>query len=188
MLKKECDLLIRSFCDSDFHSCPLTRCSLSAYVVLLGKSHVSWKTKKQDTVSHSWTEAEYRAMAVALRELKWMKRLLADLGVDHSDPMELYCDSQAAIHIASNPVFHERTKHVESDCHSVRDVVQNKLIVTKHVRTTEQLADILTKALGKPSFDYLLSKLGVLDTNLKGSVRLLENSRSFQRIYLYKYK
>lgn len=57
--------------------------------------------------------------------------------------------------------FHEQTKHTESDCHSVRDAIQDRLIVTRHVRTTEQLADIMTKALGAPAFKYLLSKLGV---------------------------
>lgn len=114
-------------------------------------------------MSHSSTEAEYRAIAAALRELKWMKRLLGDMGVAHDEPMELFCDSKSALHIASNPVFHERTKHIESDCHSVRDAVQEHLIVTRHVRTTEQLADIMTKALGGPSFNYLSSKLGICD-------------------------
>lgn len=100
-------------------------------------------------------------MAAALRELKWLNRLLGDLGVEHTMPMELFCDSKSALYIAQNPVFHERTKHIEADCHSVRDAVQDRLIVTRHVRTTEQLADIMTKALGSSQFHYLLNKLGV---------------------------
>lgn len=161
MLRAVSDLRLRVFCDADWAACPKTRRSLSSFIVLLGNSPISWKTKKQDTVSHSSAEAEYRSMAVALRELKWLKRLLRDLGVEHSAPMEMFCDSKSALYIASNPVFHERTKHIEADCHSVRDAVQDKSIVTRHVRTTEQLVDIMTKALGAPAFQYLLSKLGV---------------------------
>ncbi|KAL0649621.1 hypothetical protein Bca4012_092312 [Brassica carinata] len=100
-------------------------------------------------------------MAAALRELKWLKRLLGDLGVTRKTPMDLFCDSKSALHIAANPVFHERTKHIEADCHSVRDAVEDRLIVTRHVRTTEQLADLMTKALGSAQFHFLLSKLGV---------------------------
>ncbi|XP_013594651.1 PREDICTED: uncharacterized mitochondrial protein AtMg00810-like [Brassica oleracea var. oleracea] len=166
MLRSDSDLKIRAYCDSDYNSCPLTKRSSSAYMVLLGNSPVAWKTKKQDTVSHSSAEAEYRAMSDALKELKWMKRLLEDLGVKHETQMELFCDSKAAIYIAANLVFHERTKHIEKDCHSVRDAVKDKLISTVHVQTNEQLADILTKALGASPFRCLLSKFGVCDLHV----------------------
>lgn len=74
-------IMLKAFCDSDRASCPLIIRSLSVYVVMLGRSLVSWKTKKQDTVSHSSAQAEYKAMAVTLRELKWLKTLLAYLRV-----------------------------------------------------------------------------------------------------------
>lgn len=86
MLKAVSDLRVRALCDVDWAACPLTRRSLYAFIVLLGDSPISWKTKKQDTVLHSSAEAEYRSMAATLRELKWLKRLLADMGVKHNDP------------------------------------------------------------------------------------------------------
>ena len=100
-------------------------------------------------------------MAYTLRELKWLRQLSKTLGFEHHHPMRLYCDSQAAIHIAANPVFHERTKHIGSDCHQVHDAVQEKLITIEHISTKEQVADLLTKALPRPQFDKLLSKFGV---------------------------
>ena len=130
---------------------------------MLGGSLVSWKTKKQQTVSRSSAEAEYRAMAMTYSELTWIISLLKTFGVRQQAPVQFFCDSQAAIHIANNPIFHERTKHIEADCHYVRDGVQAKIIATKCVRTTEQLADIFTKALGRQQFQYLLGKLSVLD-------------------------
>ncbi|KAL9411863.1 hypothetical protein AB3S75_045461 [Citrus x aurantiifolia] len=102
-------------------------------------------------------------MAFTYCELTWLKALLKSLGVSHSLPTRLYCDSQARLHIAVNPVFHERTKHIEIDCHYVRDQIHAGHIIASHVRTSEQLADIFTKPLGRHQFENILRKLGIRD-------------------------
>ncbi|CAH9071582.1 unnamed protein product [Cuscuta epithymum] len=163
LLSSSSTLTLTAWCDSDWASCPLTRRSLTGWLVFLGGSPVSWKTKKQHTVSRSSTEAEYRSMAAVTAELKWVKRLLLTFGIAHPQPISLHCDNRSALHIAHNPVFHERTKHIEVDCHYVRDALQEGLISAQHVSTTEQLADIFTKALGQRQFSHLLRKLGMFD-------------------------
>jgi hypothetical protein len=102
-------------------------------------------------------------MTGAYCELTWLKHLLENLGVSLQEPALLHCDNRAVLHIAANPVFHERTRHIEMDCHYIRDKIQDGSIVTRFVNSAYQLADVLTKALGKEAFIPMIRKLGVRD-------------------------
>lgn len=163
LLRSDDDFQVNVYCDADWATCALSRRSLSAYILFVGDFPISWRTKKQDIVSHSYAESEYRSMSEACKELVWITRLLIELGFSIKKPVRLYCDNQVALHIARNPVFHERTKHIEKDCHFVRDLLKAGLIATSYVRSSLQPADIMTKSLCRPQFESLLSKLGVLD-------------------------
>ncbi|GAA0186218.1 hypothetical protein LIER_33506 [Lithospermum erythrorhizon] len=102
-------------------------------------------------------------MASLTSKLKWLKDLLRSLGVIHTLPMNVKFDSYSTIYIAQNPVFHERTKHIEIDCHFLWDAVLDGTIQTSHVSTTEQIADLFTKSLGQKQFELLLRKLSIQD-------------------------
>lgn len=94
-------------------------------------------------------------------ELTWLTRLLADLSISPVMPVPILSDSQSVIHIARNPVFHERTKHVELDCHFVRQQFLSGMISLTFTPSKSQLADLFTKALSGPSLSSILGKLGV---------------------------
>nr|GEW47173.1 retrovirus-related Pol polyprotein from transposon TNT 1-94 [Tanacetum cinerariifolium] len=126
-----------------------------------GDSHISWKSKKQAVVARSSAEAEYRAMALTCCEVTWVVSLLKDLGLSDLRPVDLHWDNQATLHIASNPVFHARTKHIEVDCHFVRDQIKAGLIKPSYVNSKLQLADVFTKVVSVDQHKTLLSKLGV---------------------------
>ena len=99
-------------------------------------------------MSRSSTEAKYRAMASVTCEITWVMQLLKDLQIEHHKPTMLFYDNQAALYIATNSIFHERTKHIEVDCHLVKDKILEGKIKTFHVATNSQVANIFTKALG----------------------------------------
>ncbi|XP_019177704.1 PREDICTED: uncharacterized protein LOC109172908 [Ipomoea nil] len=151
------------YCDADWVGCPFDRRSTSGYCVLIVRNLISWKNKKQDVVARSSAEAEYRAMALATCELMWLKHLLQELQCGNVAQMTLICDNQAALHIASNPVYHERTKHIKFDCHFIRENIVSGCIKTSFVNSANQLANILTKSLRAPRVGYICNKLGAYD-------------------------
>ena len=104
-------------------------------------------------MSCSSTKAEYRALASTTAELYWLRMLLRDFGIFLPHPPLLWCDNVSALAIASNPVFHARTKHIEVDYHFVREKV------LKFISTHDQLVDLFTKGLPSPRFKWLTSKL-----------------------------
>ncbi|KAE8734362.1 hypothetical protein F3Y22_tig00000773pilonHSYRG00309 [Hibiscus syriacus] len=150
--------------DSDYSSYRDTRCSTTGFCAFFGHSLVSWKSKKQAVISRSSCEAEYRAMAMATCELVWLVSFLSSFHED-VDYARLYCDNQATIKLATNQVFHERTKHIEVDCHFVRDKVKVGFLKLFHVRSSDQLADIFTKTLQPPVHRVFITKMGLLNIN-----------------------
>ena len=102
-------------------------------------------------------------MASAACELVWLKQLLQELQFGDITQMRLVCDNQTALHISSNHVFHERTKHIEIDCHFVREKVMTGDIKTEFVNSSGQLADIFMKSLRGPRIDYICNKFGTYD-------------------------
>ncbi|KAI5354969.1 hypothetical protein L3X38_007864 [Prunus dulcis] len=163
LMKNNDNVHILGYTDVDWAGNCLDRKSTTGYCAFIGGNLVTWKSKKQQVIARSSAEAEYRAMASTACELIWLKGLLSDLGFYHNQSMLLFCDNQAALHIASNPVFHERTKHIEVDCHYIRAHVQSKVIQTQYTQSYDQLAYIFTKALPTTQFQWLLSKLGSIN-------------------------
>ncbi|KAK2418425.1 putative mitochondrial protein [Trifolium repens] len=154
---------IIGYSDADWAGDASDRRSTSGYCVFIGGNLISWKSKKQTVVARSSTEAEYRAMAHATCELLWLKHLLEELHFCEIGPMELVCDNQSALHLSSNPVFHERTKHIEVDCHFLREKILTGIIKTSFVNSRDQLADIFTKSLRSPRISYICDKMDAYD-------------------------
>ncbi|PKU80502.1 Retrovirus-related Pol polyprotein from transposon TNT 1-94 [Dendrobium catenatum] len=139
-------LQLRTYSDADWASDPVTRKSTTGFCTFLGDTLVSWTVKKQNTVSRSSTESEYRALASATADTIWIN---------------VFCDNTSTIALANNPVFHARTKHIEIDQRFVREHILNNTIRLLPISTVDQLADILTKPLATARFKLLRNKLTI---------------------------
>uniref|UniRef100_A0A2N9F5L7 Reverse transcriptase Ty1/copia-type domain-containing protein n=1 Tax=Fagus sylvatica TaxID=28930 RepID=A0A2N9F5L7_FAGSY len=158
-------LTLTAFTDADWAGDPVDRRSTSGITVFLGNNPITWLSKKQHTVSRSSTEAEYRSLATGAAELAWLRQVICDLGLYLASAPIMWCDNTSALALASNPVFHGRTKHIEVDYHFVRECVVRGDICLQFISTDDQVADIFTKALPTPRFHRLCSKLLVCSTD-----------------------
>lgn len=168
------NLKVVGFSNVDWASYLMTRKPLRGYCVFLGHSLVSWKTKKQATVSRSSTEAEYKSMAATTSELVWLTYLRKDLHIHVQVPVTLFCDNKGAQQIRATHCYHERTKHLDIDSLFTRDKVQEGYLQTVYISTHLQLVVILTKALGGSQHSLLAHKLGFKKFQLEGRIKLVQ--------------
>jgi len=162
LFKKGENRAVEAFTDADWAG-PGDRKSTSGYCTFVWGNLVTWRSKKQSVVSRSSAEAEFRSMANGICELLWIRRVLEDLKKEAELPLKLFCDNKAAISIAQNPVQHDRTKHIEIDRHFIKEKMEAGIICTPYITTKEQTADILTKGLFRPVFEFFVTKLGMYD-------------------------
>jgi hypothetical protein len=163
MFSKNNHLNIDGYTDADWAGSATDRRSTSGYFTFVGGNLVTWRSKKQKVVALSSAEAEFRGMAKGLCELLWLKKLLTEIGFPPTSMMNLFCDNKAAIAIAQNPVQHDRTKHVEVDRHFIKQKLEANVVQFPFVKSGDQLADILTKAVAGRDFHNSLNKLGIED-------------------------
>lgn len=155
------DPILRVFTDADYAMCVDTRKSTSGVVITFLESPIAWISHKQGVVADSTTYAEYIAAHDGAREVVWIRRLLSDFWCKQTGPTDLFCDNEAAIKLITNPQFHQRTKHIDTQFHYVRDVYGNNQINIVPISTKGQLADLFTKPLPQPTFHHLKELLNI---------------------------
>ena len=153
--------MLIGYSDSDFAGDVEDRKSTTGVGYFLGTSLVTWASQKQRIVALSSCEAEYVAAAAAACQGIWLNRLVADMMGTKQPKVKLYMDNMAAIALSKNPVHHDRSKHIDTRYHFLRECIEDGKVEVEHVGTGEQLADIFTKALGRVKFVELRTALGV---------------------------
>ncbi|CAH9095014.1 unnamed protein product [Cuscuta europaea] len=148
-------MCILAYSDADWAGCPDSSHSTTGFAVFLGPNLVSWKSKKQLTISKSSTEAEYRVIAYTVQDTLHIRTVLFELGFPVRVPVQLFCDNIFASYLTANPVQHAQSKHIQIDYHFVQERVAHGELVVKYVPTHLQVADIFTKSLSSQQFHFL---------------------------------
>ena len=149
--------VITAFADSDWGNNVDHRRSVSGYIIYLGTTPIVWKSKYQKGAQAlSSCEAEYRAMVACCKDLRWLAQHLSELGISFPTPINLYCDNEAAIALAANPVNHDRTKHIDIEYHVLRTYIEEGFIKTCSVDSKNNPADLFTKSVNLNTFSSLI--------------------------------
>lgn len=156
-------LNLEGYSDSDWAGSVTDRKSISGVCFSLGSAMISWCSRKQSSVALSTAEVEYISACVASCEAVWLRKLFAGLFGQSLEPTIIHCDNQSCLKLLVNPVFHDKSKHVEIQYHYIRDMVQRNVVQLRYICTEEQTIDILTKPLAKVKFVHFRDKLGVVE-------------------------
>jgi len=157
------DFIINGYVDSDYAGDLDKSKSTTGYVFQIAGGAVSWVSKLQVVVATSTTEAEYVASTQASKEAIWLKMLLEELG-HKQEFVSLFCDSQSALHLARNPAFHSRTKHIRVQYHFIREKVEEGTVDLQKIHTADNVADFLTKVINVDKFTWCRSSCGLIET------------------------
>jgi hypothetical protein len=144
---------------------------MGGFAIFLGPNLIAWSTRKQATVSHYSTEAEYKALANATDEVIWVQSVLSELGVVLTRPPCLWCDNLGATYMTANPRFHGHTKHIEMDFHFVCEHVACRQLDVRFISSVDQLVDGFTKSLPVAKLDLFHHNLNLIKLWLRESVR-----------------
>lgn len=156
------DLCLVGYADSDWANDVNDRKSITGYVFKLFDSTISWATRKQTSVALSSTEAEFMAICEASKEAIWLKELVNGFEILNVNDVLIFEDNQGCMRIAENPVDHRLMKHVDAKYHFIRDLIKEGVIRIEYIRTDDQIADIMTKALQKGQFIKLRNGLNII--------------------------
>jgi hypothetical protein len=156
-------VIFHGFTDSDWMGNTVDQKSTSGFCFSLGSTMISWSNRNWGFIAQSNAEAEYIAASASSKEAVWLKKLLSDLFSVELEPTVIHYDNQSCIKLFENPMFHDKSKHIEMRYQYVRDMVQKNILSIQYVPTTEQMTNILTKPLSLKKFVYFRDKLGIVE-------------------------
>ncbi|KAL5861181.1 hypothetical protein ACOSQ4_002477 [Xanthoceras sorbifolium] len=156
------DYKLVGYSDSDWGGDIDDRKSTSGFVFFMGNTAFTWMSKKQPIVTLSTCEAEYVAATSSVCHVIWLRNLLKELGLPQEEPTEICVDNKSAIALAKNPVFHDRSKHIDTRYHYIRECIAKRDVQMEYVKSKDQIADIFTKPLRFEDFSRLRSLLGMV--------------------------
>jgi len=163
--------------DADWGGCYNTRRSMTGYIYFLAGGAISWKSMRQNSITLSSQQAEYYSLSESIREAVWYRSILTELGYTPLNPTVILEDNKGAKAIAENPVSSSRNKHYQIKYHWIREVISLKQISIKYIETLLNIADMLTKALDLPKFQFLVNAL------FKFTIEWFKNNKSKLQLY-----
>ena len=150
------------YSDADWANNPDDRKSIGGQIFFVAGGAVTWSSRKQRTVAKSSMEAEYMAASASASEIKWLRTFFSELSFTLQLPTLLCIDNQSAITSAHSQSIHSRTKHIDIHYHYICELITSNKVQVIHCPTEENVADLFTKALPRPRFDFLVKRIGLI--------------------------